>query len=114
MLSKAHAKVNLSLDVIGKRKDGYHLLKMLMQTIDLYDLIEIKKIKKGIIIDCDREYIPKDRRNLAYKAAELFLDRYNIDSGVRIDITKKYTSSSRISRGKHRCSYSLENNEGYI
>ncbi|EQB3123676.1 4-(cytidine 5'-diphospho)-2-C-methyl-D-erythritol kinase, partial [Clostridium botulinum] len=51
MLSKAHAKINLSLDVIGKRKDGYHLLKMLMQTIDLYDLIEIKKIKKDIIID---------------------------------------------------------------
>lgn len=72
MLSKAHAKINLSLDVIGKRKDGYHLLKMLMQTIDLYDLIEIKKIKKDIIIDCDREYIPKDRRNLAYKAATLF------------------------------------------
>ncbi len=43
MLSKAYAKINLSLDVIGKREDGYHLLKMLMQTIDLYDLIEIKK-----------------------------------------------------------------------
>ncbi len=46
MLSKAYAKINLSLDIIGKREDGYHLLKMLMQTIDLYDLIEIKKIKK--------------------------------------------------------------------
>ncbi len=99
MLSKAHAKVNLSLDVIGKRKDGYHLLKMLMQTIDLYDLIEIKKIKKGIIIDCDREYIPKDRRNLAYKAAELFLDRYNIDSGVRIDITKNIPVAAGLAGG---------------
>lgn len=46
MLSKAYAKINLSLDVLGKREDGYHLLKMLMQTIDLYDLIEIKKLKK--------------------------------------------------------------------
>ncbi len=88
MLSKAYAKINLSLDVIGKRKDGYHLLKMLMQTIDLYDLIEIKKIKKSIILECDREYIPKDRRNLAYKAAELFINRYNIESGVKINITK--------------------------
>ncbi|WP_251861587.1 4-(cytidine 5'-diphospho)-2-C-methyl-D-erythritol kinase [Clostridium sp. Marseille-Q2269] len=99
MLSKAHAKINLSLDVIGKRDDGYHLLKMLMQTIDLYDLIEIKKIKKGIIIECDREYIPKNSRNLAYKAAELFLNKYNINSGVKINIIKNIPVAAGLAGG---------------
>ncbi|EJO5346195.1 4-(cytidine 5'-diphospho)-2-C-methyl-D-erythritol kinase [Clostridium botulinum] len=99
MLSKAHAKINLSLDVIGKRQDGYHLLKMLMQTIDLYDLIEITKIKKGIVINCDRQYIPKDRRNLAYKAAELFLNTYNINYGVIINITKNIPVAAGLAGG---------------
>ncbi|AKN33279.1 4-diphosphocytidyl-2C-methyl-D-erythritol kinase [Clostridium carboxidivorans P7] len=89
MLIKAYAKVNLSLDVVGKREDGYHILEMIMQTIDLYDLINIKKTNKGINISCNKQYVPTDERNLAYKAAELFMKTYNICEGVDIYI-KKY------------------------
>ena len=95
MRKKAYAKINISLDVIGKRDDGYHLLEMIMQTIDLYDEIEIiKNYDKSIKIHCNKQYVPCDERNLAYKAAKLFKDKYKIKDGVIIKIKKKYTSSS--------------------
>ncbi len=89
MIVKAYAKVNLSLDVVAKREDGYHLLKMIMQTIDLYDLIDIKKACKGINISCNKQYVPTDEKNLAYKAANLFMKTYDICEGIDIYI-KKY------------------------
>ena len=76
MLVKAYAKINISLDVVGKREDGYHLLEMIMQNIELYDLIDITKSDSGIEIKCNVPYIPTDERNLAYKAARLFMDTY--------------------------------------
>ena len=88
MREKAYAKVNITLDVVGKREDGYHLLKMIMQNIDIYDVITIEKIKSGIEITCNKPYVPTDERNLAYKAAKLFMEEYNINSGVEINIKK--------------------------
>lgn len=88
MRIKAYAKVNISLDIVGKREDGYHLLEMIMQSIDLYDEIVIEKQKKEITIKCNKPYVPTDERNLAYKAAKLFIEKYNIDSGVIINIKK--------------------------
>ena len=68
MKIKAYAKINISLDIVGKREsDGYHLLKMIMQNIDLYDEISIEKQKEGITITCNKNYVPTDSRNLAYK-----------------------------------------------
>ncbi len=61
---------------------------MIMQSIDLYDEIVIEKQKKEITIKCNRPYVPTDERNLAYKAAQLFIEKYNIDSGVNINIKK--------------------------
>ncbi|MDV4149504.1 4-(cytidine 5'-diphospho)-2-C-methyl-D-erythritol kinase [Clostridium sp. AL.422] len=88
MRIKAYAKINLSLDIIGKREDGYHLLEMIMQSIDLYDELNIEKQNKDITIKCNKPYVPTDERNLAYKAAKLFIEKYNIDSGVNINIKK--------------------------
>ncbi len=99
MQLKAYAKINLSLDVVGKRKDGYHLLKMIMQNIDLYDEINIEKIEKGIIVETDKEYIPDDERNLAYKAAKLFIDSYNISEGVKINIKKNIPVAAGLAGG---------------
>ena len=65
MREKAYAKVNITLDVVGKREDGYHLLKMIMQNIDIYDVITIEKIESGIEITCNKPYVPTDERNLA-------------------------------------------------
>lgn len=100
MRKKAYAKINISLDVIGKRKDGYHLLKMIMQTIDLYDEIDITKTyDKSIKIHCNKQYVPCDERNLAYKAAKLFKDKYNIKDGVVIRIKKNIPVAAGLAGG---------------
>lgn len=96
---KAYAKINIALDVVGKREDGYHLLRMIMQTIDLYDIVEIKKINSGINIWCNKHYVPTDERNLAYKAAKLFKETYSIDDGVDIKITKFIPVSAGLAGG---------------
>lgn len=88
MKAKAYAKINISLDIVGKREDGYHLLRMIMQSIDLYDEISIEKQEKDITIKCNKQYVPTDERNLAYKAAKLFKEKYKIDYGVNINIKK--------------------------
>ena len=99
MKVRAYAKINLSLDVMGKREDGYHLLKMVMQQVDLYDVININKAKSGIAITCDKFYIPCDSRNLVYKAAEIFLKEYKINSGVTIDIQKNIPVAAGLAGG---------------
>lgn len=99
MLVKAHAKINISLDVVGKREDGYHLLEMIMQSIELYDMLNIEKCRSGINIQCNKHYIPIDDRNLAYKAAKLFIDTYNIDGGVNIQINKNIPVAAGLAGG---------------
>ena len=100
MKIKAYAKINISLDIVGKREsDGYHLLKMIMQNIDLYDEISIEKQKEGITISCNKSYVPTDSRNLAYKAASLFKETYNIEDGVHIDIVKNIPVSAGLAGG---------------
>ncbi|MBX7289264.1 4-(cytidine 5'-diphospho)-2-C-methyl-D-erythritol kinase [Clostridium chauvoei] len=99
MKVKAYAKVNISLDVVGKREDGYHLLRMIMQNIDLYDEVTIEKQKEGISLKCNKHYIPIDERNLAYKAAQLFKDTYKIKSGVCINIKKNIPVAAGLAGG---------------
>ena len=73
---KARAKINITLDVTGVRDDGYHELKMIMQTVELYDGVYIKKIEKPIIkLKSNLEWLPKDERNLAYRAAVLIREK---------------------------------------
>ncbi len=99
MLIKAYAKINISLDVVGERDDGYHLLEMIMQNIELYDLLMLERCRRGIDIQCNKSYIPLDERNLAYKAAELFIDTYNIREGVSVNITKNIPVSAGLAGG---------------
>lgn len=100
MIAKAYAKVNLSLDVLRKREDGYHVLKMIMENIDLYDLIDLKIIReKHIVLNCNKKYVPTDKRNLVYKAAELFLKTYNIEKGVSISIKKNIPVAAGLAGG---------------
>ena len=96
---KAYAKINLALDVREKRDDGYHLLRMIMQNIDLYDEIIVEKNNKDIIIECNKNYVPTDSRNLAYKAAIAFKERYNIAEGVKIKIFKNIPVSAGLAGG---------------
>lgn len=99
MLLKAYAKINISLDIIGKREDGYHLLKMIMQAIDLYDVMNINRIDSGIKLSCDKQYVPTDEKNIAYKAAKLFMDTYNIKSGISIEINKNIPVAAGLAGG---------------
>lgn len=86
---KAYAKVNLGLDVIRRREDGYHEVKMIMQTISLYDKIVLKKIKRPEIrVKTNLYYLPENENNLVYQAAKLLMDEFHIKSGVAIDLQK--------------------------
>ena len=97
----AFAKVNLTLDVLGKRADGYHDLKGVMQAISIRDDIEIDVgTGKPWVLKCDREDIPCDQRNLAWKAARVYLDAIGKDpNGLEIRITKRIPSEAGLGGG---------------
>ena len=89
MRLRALAKINLGLDILRKREDGYHEVRMIMQTIQMYDVLEMKKVKKpGISLTVNYPYIPNDERNLVYKAAKLLMDEFQIKEGVEIRLEK--------------------------
>lgn len=96
----ARAKVNLSLEVKGKRDDGYHLLSMVMQSIELHDTISIEKnTNKNIIITSNSNNIPCDERNIAYKAVSLFNRTLSLDTGYNIFIQKNIPSEAGMGGG---------------
>ncbi len=92
------AKINLYLDVISKRDDGYHNLEMIMQKIALFDTLTIEKAQ-GISITCNDEKIPTDSRNIVYKATELIAGDYPQVSGARIHIEKQIPSEAGLAGG---------------
>jgi len=86
---KARAKINLGLDVLCKREDGYHEVRMVMQTIGLYDRIIMKKIKEPEIkIVTNLPFLPVNENNLVHKAAKMLIDEFGITEGVSIDLNK--------------------------
>ena len=90
MRLKALAKINLGLDVLRRKEDGYHEVKMIMQTINLHDQIHMKKIKEDEIrIRTNLYYLPNNENNLAYKAAKMLKDEFHLPGGVLINL-KKY------------------------
>lgn len=95
----ARAKINLSLDVVGKRPDGYHDIRMIMQTVSLRDRVYLEIIPKGIEIGSDCRWIPSNSDNIAYKAADLLIKEYNISSGVRIRIKKEIPVAAGLAGG---------------
>lgn len=100
VLEKAPAKINLSLDVLRKRDDGYHDVEMVMTTIDLSDRIELYPLKQDVIhISIESQYVPSDERNLAYQAASIMKETYNISSGVHIKIDKHIPVSAGLAGG---------------
>lgn len=86
---KAMAKINLGLDVLRKREDGYHDLRMIMQSIYLYDQIRIRKIPQpGIHVAVNLSYLPVNEDNLVYRAAKLLMDEFEIKEGIQIRLQK--------------------------
>ena len=86
---KALGKINLGLDVLGKRENGYHDVRMVMQTVYLYDQIRIEKRKEpGISLSTNLFYLPVNENNLAYRAASLLMEEFQIKEGVKITLDK--------------------------
>lgn len=99
---KAFAKINLSLDITGKRADGYHLLKMIMQSVSLHDIITLTNTlhNNEITISCSDSNIPCDKRNITYKAAENFFHYTEINNpGIAINIEKHIPSEAGLAGG---------------
>lgn len=86
---KALAKINLGLDVLRRKEDGYHEVKMIMQTINLHDQVHIRKIEEDVIrIRTNLYYLPNNENNIAYKAAKLLKDEFQLSGGISIHIKK--------------------------
>lgn len=97
---KAPAKINLMLDVLHKRPDGYHEVEMIMSMVDLSDRLEMSALPGDtIIISSQAGYIPLDEKNLAFQAARLLKDRYNVTSGVHIHLDKKIPVAAGLAGG---------------
>ena len=100
LLVKAPAKINLSLDVLGKRQYGYHEVKMIMTTIDLADRLELTELAEDRIeILSHNRYVPDDQRNLAYQAAKLLKEKFNVKKGVSITIEKTIPVAAGLAGG---------------
>lgn len=95
----SYAKINLFLDVINKREDGYHNIKSVMQRVDLYDKIQIFESKSDIELSCDNHKIPTDERNTCHKAATLIKEKFNINTGIKIEIKKTIPSGAGLAGG---------------
>lgn len=86
---KALGKINLGLDVLGRRPNGYHDVRMVMQTVYLYDQILLEKTdKEGISLETNLFYLPVNENNLAYRAAKMLIDEFAIKEGVHISLEK--------------------------
>lgn len=102
-ISRSYAKINLTLDVLSKRENGYHDIKMIMQTVSLFDLIILDKTDNGISISTNLRYLPNNDKNIAYKAADAFFNKTGIQSGIKIMIHKNIPVAAGLAGGSGNC-----------
>ena len=95
----AAAKINLTLDILGQREDGYHLMQMVMQSVSLYDTVKLNLDSPGIRLVCDRPDVPCDQRNIAWKAAERFYKAIGKEPSVTVSIDKVIPSEAGLAGG---------------
>lgn len=107
---KAYAKINLGLDVLRRRPDGYHEVRMIMQTVGIYDTLILKKTEEGIALKvsvpegsdnppANEGEVPDNEENLCYKAAKLIKETYDIKEGVAISLTKRIPVAAGMAGG---------------
>ena len=97
---KALAKINLGLDVVRRREDGYHEVRMIMQTIQLYDRLDIKRTQEpGIQIQTNLSFLPVNENNLIYKAAKLLMDEFSITDGVSVKLDTRIPVAAGMAGG---------------
>ena len=96
---RAYAKINWGLDVLGRLPNGYHEVKMVMQSVGIFDVLTFERAESGIAITTDAGELPTDGDNLIYRAAKLLLDRYSIEEGVRIHLQKNIPIAAGMAGG---------------
>ena len=102
MKINAYAKINIGLDVLGKRPDGYHEVRMIMQTLELHDELTVERTADpqiSISVDTDREDIPVNEDNLIYKAARLMMDEHGLSGGVKVSLVKRIPVAAGLAGG---------------
>ncbi|MDW0114691.1 MULTISPECIES: 4-(cytidine 5'-diphospho)-2-C-methyl-D-erythritol kinase [Sporosarcina] len=100
LYEKAPAKINLTLDVLHKRDDGFHEVEMIMTTVDLADRVWLRPTQDNkITIKVSERFVPNDRKNLAYQAADLLRRKFNVRSGVEITLDKKIPVAAGLAGG---------------
>ena len=100
-------KVNLILNILGKRSDGFHELETVMQPVPLFDRLSFERAGSGITLTCNHPELPTDSRNLVYRAAELFLQRTGISEGVNIHLEKRIPLAAGLGGGSGNAAYTL-------
>lgn len=97
---RAHGKINLSLDVLGRRNDGYHEVKMIMHTVALHDGIFIKKEReRGIRMECNLSSLPTNEENLMVRAAKAIMDEFSIEEGLSLRLMKRLPVAAGMAGG---------------
>lgn len=96
---KARAKINLTLDILGKRPDGYHEVEMVMQAIELHDIVTLEEKSTGIEVTTDHPSLVSEQDNIAYKSAWLLKDEFGIDKGIKIHIHKNIPVAAGLAGG---------------
>ena len=105
---KALAKINLGLDVLGRRENGYHDVRMIMQSVYLYDdVVIVRKDLPGIEVETNLHFLPTDENNIAYKAAAMLMEEFKLPGGVRIVLNKHIPVAAGMAGGEFQCSGSF-------
>lgn len=107
LIQRAYAKINLSLDIIKRLSSGYHKIESVIQELELHDIIKLKKIDKGIKLRTNANICP-DKKNLAYKAAELLIKNFKINKGVEITIEKNIPIAAGLGGGSSDAAATLK------
>ena len=105
---KAPAKINLFLEILGKRDDGYHEIETVMQEIDLVDNLQFEEIQEGVRLNCNDKNIPSDENNLVCKAANLILNECGIRKGVLISLEKNIPVGAGLGGGSSDAAATLK------
>lgn len=109
MTIKARAKINLALDVTGKRNDGYHDMRMVMQTLELYDEVTLeKKLQTGLTLRTNLSWLPTNEKNLVYKAVQLLMEQYGIQDGISVYLKKTIPVGAGLAGGSSDCAAALK------
>ncbi len=105
----SYAKINLGLDVLGVLPNGYHTLKMIMQTVSLYDTLCFEKTEgSNVELSTNLPYLPTDQNNLIYKAISLFKEKYGISEGIRCTVTKRIPVAAGLAGGSGNAAAALK------